>query len=93
MGDGGIEALFEGTRRRTNLANRVDDTVEQLVIKFATDFSVYSQTRSSNELRKLDVFVSPQGVRLIWLCQDLAKVKVCLKAWDSQRRRRNWHLD
>ena len=70
--DGGIEALFERTRRKPNLANRVDDATEQAVIKSATDFPAYGQARTSNELRKLGVFVSPSGVRSIWLRHDLA---------------------
>ena len=31
--DGGVEALFERTRRKPNLANRVDEATEQAVIK------------------------------------------------------------
>jgi len=31
--EGGVEALFERTRRKPNLANRVDDATEQAVIK------------------------------------------------------------
>ena len=63
--DGGVEALFERTRRKPNLPNRVDQTTEDAVIKSATDFPAYGQARTSNELRKLSVFVSPSGVRLI----------------------------
>ena len=70
--DGGVEALFERTRRKPNLANRVDQATEDAVIKSATDFPAYGQARTSNELRKLGVFVSPSGVRSIWLRHDLA---------------------
>ena len=69
--DGGVEALFERTRRKPNLANRVDQATEDAVIKSATDFPAYGQARTSNELRKLGVFVSPSGVRSIWLRHDL----------------------
>ena len=48
--EGGVEALFERTRRKPNLANRVDEAVEQAVIKSATDFPAYGQARTSNEL-------------------------------------------
>lgn len=65
--DGGVEALFERTRRKPNLANRVDQAVEDAVKGFALDFPAHGQTRTSNELRKLGVFVSPSGVRSIWL--------------------------
>jgi len=57
--------LFERTRRKPNLANRVDETIEQAVIKSATDFPANGQARTSNELRKLGVFVSLSGVRSI----------------------------
>ncbi|NQX75469.1 MAG: helix-turn-helix domain-containing protein, partial [Epibacterium sp.] len=72
---GGIEALFERTRRKSNLANRVGQATEDAVIQSATDFPAYGQARSSIELRKLGVFVSPSGVRSIWLRHDLATFK------------------
>jgi transposase InsO family protein len=82
--EGGVEALLERTRRKPNLANRVDDAVEQAVIRSATDFPAYGQARTSNELRKLGVFVSPSGVRSIWLRHDLANFKVRLKALEAK---------
>ena len=78
------EALFERTRRKPNLANRVDEAIEQAVIKSATDFPAYGQARTSNELRKLGVFVSPSGVRSIWLRHDLANFKTRLKALEAK---------
>jgi len=78
--EGGVEALFERTRRKPNRANRVDEAVEQAVIASATDFPAYGQARTSNELRKLGVFVSPSGVRSVWLRHDLANFKARLKA-------------
>jgi transposase len=82
--DGGVEALFERTRRKPNLANRVDQATEDTVIKNATDFPAYGQARTSNELRKLGVFVSPSGVRSIWLRHDLANFKTRLKALEAK---------
>ena len=82
--DGGVEALFERTRRKPNLANRVDQATEDAVIKSATDFPAYGQARTSNELRKLGVFVSPSGVRSIWLRHDLANFKKRLKALEAR---------
>ena len=64
-------SLFERTRRKPNLANRVDEATEQAVIRgaSATDFPAYGQARTSNELRKLGVFVSPsEAVRSITGC-------------------------
>ena len=81
--EGGVEALFERTRRKPNLANRVDQAVENAVIKSATDFPAYGQARTSNELRKQGVFVSASGVRSIWLRHDLANFKARLKALEA----------
>jgi hypothetical protein len=82
--DGGVEALFERTRRKPNLANRVDQATGDAMIKSATDFPAYGQASTSNELHKLGVFVPPSGVRLIWLRQDLANVKTRLKALQTK---------
>ncbi len=81
--EGGVEALFERTRRKPNLANRVDQVVEDAVIKSATDFPAYGQARTSNELRKQGVFVSASGVRSIWLRHNLANFKARLKALEA----------
>ncbi len=54
--EGGVEALFERTRRKPNLANRVGEATEQAVIKSALEFPAYGQARTSNELRKQGVF-------------------------------------
>jgi Winged helix-turn helix len=78
--DGGVEALLERTRRKPNMANRVDEATEQAVIASATAFPAYGQARTSNELRKAGVFVSPSGVRSIWLRHNIANFKNRLKA-------------
>lgn len=73
--EGGLEALFDKTRRKPNLHNRVDEHIEQAVVAYATDYPAYGQVRASNELRKRGVFVSPSGVRSIWLRHNLASMK------------------
>ena len=50
--EGGVEALLERTRRKPNMANRVDEATEQAVLQSAIDFPAYGQARTSNELRK-----------------------------------------
>ena len=57
------------------LPTGVDEAIEQAVIKSATDFPAYGQARASNELRKKGIFVSPSGVRSIWLRHDLGNLK------------------
>ena len=82
--DGGVEALLERTRRKPNLANRVDEATENAVTSFAVEFPAYGQVRTSNELRKQGVFVSPSGVRSIWLRHDLENFKLRLKALEAK---------
>jgi len=82
--DGGVEALLERTRRKPNLANRVDEATETAVKISAIDYPAYGQTRTSNELRKQGIFVSPSGVRSIWLRHSLENFKLRLKALEAK---------
>lgn len=45
------------------------------VIAFATGYPALGQLSASNELRKTGIFVSPSGVRSIWLRHGLASFK------------------
>ena len=81
---GGVDALFEKTRRSPNVKNRVDIETENAVVAYAIDYPAYGQARTSNELRKLGTFVSPSGVRSIWLRHDLANFKKRLKALEAR---------
>jgi len=81
---GGIEALFEQNRRKPNLKNRVDEATEQAARDFALEFPACGQVRASNELRKRGVFVSPSGVRSIWLRHNLASMKQRLSALEKK---------
>lgn len=81
---GGVDALINRSRRVSNLKNRVDEATEDAVIKYAIDYPAYGQVRASNELRKLGVFVSPSGVRSIWLRNDLENFRKRLKALEDK---------
>ena len=72
---GGVEALFEVSRKKPNLRNRVAEATEAAVTVFAIDFPAYGQVRASNELRKQGVFISPSGVRSVWVRHNLASMK------------------
>ena len=66
------------------MKNRVEEATEQAVIDFAIAFPAHGQVRASNELRKEGVFVSPSGVRSIWLRHDLASMKQRLRALEQK---------
>ena len=82
--DGGVEALLDQNRRVPNTKNRVDPAVEVAVTQYAIDQPAHGQVRVSNELRKKGVFVSPSGVRSIWIRHDLANFKQRLKALEAK---------
>jgi transposase InsO family protein len=80
----GIESLIDKDRRKANLKNRVDERTEEAVTQYAVDFPAHGQVRVSNELRKLGVFISPSGVRSVWLRHNLACFKDRLKALEKK---------
>lgn len=82
--EGGLVALLDKSRRKPNLKNRVDEKVENDVVAYAIDFPAYGQVRASNELRKVGTFVSPSGVRSIWLRHNLASMKTRLAALEKK---------
>jgi transposase InsO family protein len=77
--EGGVVALFDANRRKPNLKNRTDDRTEQHVLDVAFEFPAFGQVRASNELRKKGVFISPAGVRCVWLRNGLETFKKRLK--------------
>lgn len=81
---GGVEALLDKTRRKPNYENRVDEVVEQRIVSYAIDFPTHGQLRTSNELRKDGVFVSPSGVRSVWLRHNLANKRQRLLALEKR---------
>ena len=81
---GGAEALKEISRRKPIVKNRVAPEVEEAVVRIATDQPAFGQLRVSNTLRQRGVFVSPGGVRNIWLRHDLETFKKRLTALEAQ---------
>jgi transposase InsO family protein len=82
--EGGVDALFDRERKKPNLKNRVDEATEEAVKHYAVEYPAYGQARTSNELRKQGVFVSPSGVRSIWLRHHLANFKDRLAALEDK---------
>ena len=84
---GGEIALQDVSRKKPCPKNRVEDSIEKAVVNFAIDKPAYGQLRVSNELRKRGVFISPGGVRSVWVRHDLetfTKRLVALEAKAAQ---------
>ena len=90
--EGGVSALIDKNRRQPNLKNRVDEATEQAVSAFAIEFPAYGQLRASNELRKQGIFVSPSGVRCVWLRNNLGSMKQRLKELERRSANENFIL-
>jgi gluconate kinase len=81
---GGLEALLDTNRRKPNPKNRIDELTEEAVVAHAIECPANGQKRASNELRKAGIFVSPGGVRCIWLRHNLETFKKRLKALEAK---------
>jgi transposase InsO family protein len=80
MASGGVDALIDANRRKPNPKNRVEEATEAAVAAFAIEQPALGQLRVSNELRKRGIFISPSGVRSVWLRRDLESFKKRLSA-------------
>jgi len=81
---GGIDALIDKNRRKPNIKNRGDEHTETAVVEYAIEQPAHGQVRASNQLRKKGVFISPSGVRSVWLRHQLARFKDRLRALEEK---------
>ncbi len=88
----GVEGLQEISRKKPLPKNRVPTEVENAVVEYAIEYPAFGQVRVSNELKKKGIFVSPGGVRSIWLRHNLQTMKLRLKALEIKSASENYIL-
>src|SRR5438270_940681 len=81
---GGELALKEISRRKPGIKNRVEPHIEQAIVELAIEQPAFGQVPIANELTKRGLFVSPTGVRRVWLRHDLQTFARRLKALETK---------
>jgi len=63
---------------------RVEEPIEKAVMEIALEKPAFGQLRVANELTTRGLFVSPTGVRSVWLRHDLETFRKRLKALEAK---------
>ena len=82
--EGGVNSLIDKDRRKPNLKNWADEHTKTEVVEYAIEFPVHGQVRATNELRKKGVFISPSGVRSVWLRHQISCFEDRLRALEEK---------
>jgi len=82
--DGGGLALKEISRSKSILKNRIDPSLEAIIVSYAVEQPAHGQLRASNELSKRGNNVTSSTVRQVWLRHDLETFQKRLKALEAK---------
>ncbi len=82
--DGGLDALLDANKKKSNLRNRVDQRIEDTILNLEIEKPAFGQVRVANELREKGFSTSPGGVRSVWMRHDLETFKKRLKALEKK---------
>jgi transposase InsO family protein len=82
--EGGELALKEISRSKPILKNRIDPSLESVVVAYAVEQPAHGQLRAANELSKRGNSIAPSTVRQVWLRHDLETFQKRLKALDAK---------
>jgi len=80
----GADGLREISRKKPNTKNRVSEEVEAAVVEMAIENPALGQVRVSNTLKQQGIFISPSGVRSVWLRHNLETFKKRLQALEKK---------
>ena len=81
---GGEQALQEISRKKPILKNRVSEEIEKAVVEYGIEFPAHGQIRACNELKKKGIFLSPGGIRSVWLRNEMETMKKRLKVLEAK---------
>lgn len=82
--EGGVENLINQSKRIPNRKNRVAPEIETAVVEQAIEKPAWGQVRSSNELRKQGISISPGGIRSVLVRYNLENMKKRLAALEEK---------
>jgi len=81
---GGELALQEINRKKPIYKNRVAREIEEEVVKIVIENPALDPVRVSNKLKKKGMFISPGGIRCIWLRHDMETFNKRFKALEAK---------